>query len=393
MTSHWSSSCGFFDYDRDGDLDLFVVRFARFDPDRKCADGAGQPEYCNPQSFYGESDALYRNNGDATFTDVTKAAGIVDQSRGWGLLFIDANDDGWPDIFVANDGQANQLWINRGDGTFAEEAASRGAALNGAGVAEANMGVAAGDITNSGRFDLFITHLRGEKNTLFAATGPGMFQDRSATVNLAVDSIPYTGWGCGFCDFDHDGDLDLAVVNGRVARGTPHPAAKLGPYWNQYAEPNLLFENDGYGKFRDGGARAGDFTRGPQVSHALAFGDLDADGDLDLVSDAADNSLRIYRNDASPPGRALAHRPPDDRPPRRLRGDRNRHHRRTETPSRRSPDLQLPRQQRSARPLRIGDRGSRAIDRNPLARRPPRAVRRRQGRSRRRPAARDRRRD
>ena len=296
--SHWSTSCGFFDYDRDGDLDLFIVRFASFEPGRKCLDEADKPEYCNPQSFYGENDALYRNNGDGTFTDVTQSAGIVDRSRGWGLLFVDANDDGWPDIFVANDGEANQLWINRKGGDFVEEAVARGVALNGAGVAEANMGVAAGDIANAGKWDLFVTHLRGEKNTLFAATRPGAYQDRSATANLAVDSLPYTGWGCVFCDFDHDGDLDLAIVNGRVKRHAPDPKARLGAFWNGYAETNLLFKNDGKGKFASAPDHAGDFVREPRVSHALALGDLDNDGDVDLVADAADNSLRVYRNDA-----------------------------------------------------------------------------------------------
>jgi hypothetical protein len=296
--SHWSSSCGFFDCDRDGDLDLFVVRFARFEPGRKCFDEADKPEYCNPQSFYGENDVLYRNNGDGTFTDVTRAAGIADQSRGWGLLFVDANHDGWPDIFVANDGEANQLWINRNGGVFVEEAFTRGVALNGAGVAEGNMGAAAGDIANAGKWDLFVTHLRGEKNTLFAATRPGVYQDRSATANLAVDSLPYTGWGCGFCDFDHDGDLDLAVVNGRVKGHRPDPAARLGVFWNSYAETNLLFENDGKGKFKRARDHGGGFVREPRISHALAFGDLDNDGDVDLVADAADNSLRVYRNDA-----------------------------------------------------------------------------------------------
>jgi hypothetical protein len=299
--SHWSTSCGFFDYDRDGDLDLFVVRFAHFEPGRKCSDELDKPEYCNPQSFYGESDALFRNNGDGTFIDVTKSAGIVDRSRGWGLLSLDANDDGWPDIFVANDGEANQLWINRNGGGFVEEAPARGVALNGAGATEANMGVAAGDIANTGNWDLFVTHLRGEKNTLFAATRPGAYQDRSATANLAVDSLPYTGWGCGFCDFDHDGDLDLALVNGRVKRHTPEPSARLGAFWNDYAETNLLFQNDGQGKFKNAPDHAGDFVREPRVSHALALGDLDNDGDVDLVADAADNSLRVYRNDAPRP--------------------------------------------------------------------------------------------
>jgi hypothetical protein len=174
-------------------------------------------------------------------------------------------------------------------------------ALNGAGATEANMGVAAGDIANAGNWDLFVTHLRGEKNTLFAATRPGAYQDRSATANLAVDSLPYTGWGCGFCDFDHDGDLDLALVNGRVKRHTPDPAARLGPFWNDYAEPNLFFQNDGQGKFKNAPDHAGDFVREPRVSHALALGDLDNDGDVDLVADAADNSLRVYRNDAPRP--------------------------------------------------------------------------------------------
>jgi hypothetical protein len=158
------------------------------------------------------------------------------------------------------------------------------------------MGVAVGDLANDGRLFLFIPHIRGEKNTLYVPTRAGLYADQSASSGTAIPGLPYTGWGCGFLDFDNDGNLDLAVVNGRVARGPVHPRAALGPFWNAYAENNLLMRGDGKGHFTDISTRAGDFAARIESTRGLALGDLDGDGRVDLVSNTVDNTLRVYRN-------------------------------------------------------------------------------------------------
>jgi len=298
---NWSTCASFFDYDRDGFLDLFVVDYCQFDPTLKC-DNDGVPTYCGPAKFKPALDTLYHNNGDGTFTDVTDAAGIDTPGKGLGVLCADLTGDGWIDVFVANDGEANQLWVNRRDGTFADEAMLRGCGVNGAGQPEANMGVTVGDVNSDGLLDLFITHERNEKNTLFLADANGYYADKSSAAGMAAIDLPYTGWGTGFFDYDHDGDLDVAVVNGRISPHEGKPGAKLGEFWNRYALDNLLFENDGAGKFRNASSRAGGFTKHVEVGRGLAFGDLDNDGDLDLVVQNVDNTIRIFRNDCEKRG-------------------------------------------------------------------------------------------
>ena len=302
----WSSAASFLDYDRDGHLDLYVAHFATFDASQRCqSSGQDEPDYCGPHTFPGQRDTLYRNQGDGTFRDVSADVGIDVPARGWGVICADLTDDGWTDIYVANDEEPNQLWVNGGDGTFLDEAVLRGAAFNGFGRVEASMGVTIGDVDEDGKLDLFMTHVASETNTLYTsggAGGGGMYTDRSAAAGLAAIDLPYTGWGCGLFDLDHDGDLDLAVANGRVAKGPVHPDAKVGKFWNRYAEPNLLFRNDGAGRFVDLRAESGDWGQPVEVTRALAFGDLDHDGDLDLVTVNVDNQLRIFRNDAPATG-------------------------------------------------------------------------------------------
>ena len=226
----WSSAAAFFDFDRDGYLDLFVVHFATFDATRKCggAEGDADIDYCGPHLFDGRQDQLFRNNGDGTFSDVSADAGITVPARGWGVIAMDLTADGWPDVYVCNDEEPNQLWVNNGDGTFMDEAVFRGVAFNGFGRPEASMGVTLGDVDGNATLDLFMTHVTSETNTLYTHDGSDLYSDSSSTCGTAAVDLPFTGWGCGFVDLDNDGDLDLAVANGRVARERSIPMLNTG---------------------------------------------------------------------------------------------------------------------------------------------------------------------
>ncbi|HED64885.1 MAG TPA: CRTAC1 family protein [Planctomycetes bacterium] len=303
--NRWSTAASFFDSDADGDLDLYVVHYLRYDREKRCTDPSSRPEYCGPRSFHGWADILYRNNGDGTFTNATAEAGIVlpekgSRARGLGIIATDLTGDGIQDVFVANDAEANQLWVGQGDGTFVDEGILRGVAVNSAGIPEASMGVVAGDIDGDGTLDLFMTHLWEENNRLYLGSKSGLFRDRSAAASLTMHDLGRTGFGCAMFDYDNDGDLDLAVANGAIRRRPPLPGAPEG-FWGEYAEPNQFFEGDGTGRFRELDASAGAFVRDVRTSRGLAVGDLDGDGDLDMVVSHVDNSLTIYRNEL-PPG-------------------------------------------------------------------------------------------
>ena len=338
----WGTSATFGDYDRDGYLDLYVANYVKFDPEAVCRGKHGAPDYCNPQVFEPAMDRLFRNNGDGTFTDVSEQAGIAAMpGRGLGVVCLDLTNDGWADFYVANDGEANQLWVNQKDGTFAEEAILYGLAFNAYGQPEGSMGIAVGDVNGDTRPDLFLTHLSGETNTFYTTSTFSVFVDMTEMAGFAGRDLPFTGFGCGFVDFDNDTDLDIALVNGRVKRGAILEEADTGEFWNFYAEPNLLFQNSGQrsavsgqedsnpqsavgnrqqenvpvpknlftdnrlliadSQFTDVSSRATDFTGRVEVSRGMAFGDIDRDGDIDMVVSGLDNRLRFFRNDAPPP--------------------------------------------------------------------------------------------
>jgi hypothetical protein len=309
----WGTSCCFVDYDRDGWLDLVVVNYVDYDPALRCGDGAGRPIYCHPSNFRGSVAKLFRNRGPAgadshavTFEDVTLKSGLGRQpGPGLGVAAADFDGDGWPDLFVANDDKPNHLWLNQRDGTFRESALLAGVACNALGTPEGNMGVALGDVDGDGLFDLFVTHLTEERHTLWRQGPPGLFQDRTAAAGLAASRQHGTGFGTVLADFDHDGALDLAIVNGRVAHGRTALNDRLTPFWRDYAEPNELFANDGAGRFRDIAADNGPFCGTPNVARGLACGDVDGDGALDLLVTTVAGPARLYRNVAPKRGHWL----------------------------------------------------------------------------------------
>lgn len=311
----WSTSACFFDADSDDDLDLYVVTYLVHTA-KQCSDAAGRAEYCGPTAFDGVPDVLYRNRGDGTFEDASESAGMsAGRNRGLGVVCTDLDEDGLPDVYVANDGELNQLWVRRGKGKFEDMAVLAGAAVNVAGAPEASMGAAAGDVDGDLRLDLFLAHLDRETNTLYRNLGGGSFEDASGASGLGAPSMPFTGFGATFLDADLDADLDLLVANGRVRRGPRLAAERAGEalsgYWRDYAEPNLFLENDGGGRFTDTSAAAGGLCSRIEVSRAVLTGDVDLDGDLDVLLTNCNGPARLYRSGAEGMGGWLSVRPLD----------------------------------------------------------------------------------
>jgi hypothetical protein len=293
----WSTSATFFDYDRDGHLDLFVANYLDFTlADNKiCADSVGARDYCSPRAYRPVPDRLYRNEGNGRFTNVTETAGIVKaDGAGLGVTAGDYNGDGWLDVYVANDATPNQLWINRHDGTFVDEGLISGSAVNAAGNPEGSMGIASGDLDNDGDEDLFVTNIIGETFVLYQNDGRGSFEDARARWDLARPTAAFTGFGTDWIDYDNDGWLDLFVTNGAVnvieaLRGQPNP----------FRMKNQLFRNTGAGRFVETSAAAGPAFERAEVGRGAAFGDIDNDGDTDIVVTNNDGPVSLLLNDAA----------------------------------------------------------------------------------------------
>ncbi|MGE5193502.1 MAG: CRTAC1 family protein, partial [Deltaproteobacteria bacterium] len=303
INERWGTAAAFFDYDRDGWLDLCVVNYLDYFPGSLCDDGSGRRDYCGPTSFSGTASKLYRNlggedNRGLRFADVTVATGIASRpGPGLGVSCRDFNHDGRPDIFVANDMSPNTLWIQQPDGTFRDEGMLRGAAVDRFGKAEASMGVAWGDYDGDGLDDLFITTLRGETNLLLLGRSGECFSDETPASGLGPPGLEFTWFGVVALDLENDGDLDLVIVNGRVKRAPPLKTARLNRFWNDYAEPSQIFLNDGGGHFADASREGGEFSARVEVMRALAYADIDNDGDFDLLVTTCAGPARLYRND------------------------------------------------------------------------------------------------
>ncbi|ANM32409.1 hypothetical protein ABI59_21250 [Acidobacteria bacterium Mor1] len=278
----WSVPASFFDYDRDGDLDLYVGAYvhAPLDSDKRCTRVTGALDFCGPMAYDALPDRLFRNDG-GRFVDVTRESGIQRAfGSALGSTASDFNGDGWIDLYVANDGRPNQLWINQQNGRFVDDSMLSGTAVNAEGMAEASMGVEADDFDGDGDDDLFMTHLLGETNTVYRNDGSGMFQDVSVSTGLGVPSRWATAFGAASIDYDNDGWLDILTVNGEV-RIIEEQARQDIPF--PLRQPNQLFHNLGDGRFEERSAEAGEaFTR-QEVSRGAAVGDFDNDGDHDVL--------------------------------------------------------------------------------------------------------------
>jgi hypothetical protein len=292
--SDWSVPAAFVDYDRDGWLDLYVGNYVHYALDAKtqCRAPSGEPDYCTPQAFRPQPDRLYRNQGHGRLVEVSATA-LAGGPFGpaLGVSTADFNGDGWIDIYVANDGAPNLLWLNQRNGAFRNVALLAGAALSADGRPEGSMGVDAGDFDNDGDEDLFMTELPHEGNNLFVNDGTATFEDRSARGGVGPSSIGFTGFGTGWIDFDNDGWLDLLNVNGAVSL---KPSRSNRPF--PYDEKSALFRNLRDGRFEDATAAAGEVFGVSDVGRGAAFGDIDNDGDTDVLVTNNNGPVRLLLN-------------------------------------------------------------------------------------------------
>jgi hypothetical protein len=297
--ARWGTGCAFGDYDRDGNVDLYVANYVSFDEKTVRPRGSndlcrymGADVFCGPVGLPGQPDVLYRNNGDGTFTDVTAKAGIRDPNYyGFGVIFSDLDNDGWPDIYVANDSQPNLLFRNNKNGTFSEVGLSSGAALNEAGRPQSGMGVAIGDYDRNGLPDIFVTNFARDTNTLYKNLGNMFFVDSTVSAGLGEISLPYLGWGTSLADLDNDGLPDIFVANGQV-----YPQVDSLNVGQKYFQRKELYRNLGNGKFVEIARASPDLLIG-KSSRGVAVADFDNDGDLDILVININDRPSFYRND------------------------------------------------------------------------------------------------
>jgi hypothetical protein len=291
----WTTGASFVDYDHDGDLDLFVSNYVDFDINNLPEFGKGQtcqyksvPVQCGPRGLKGAGDSLFRNNGNGTFTNVTKDAGVTDPNGfyGLGVITSDFDDDGLIDIFVANDSTPNFHYRNKGNGTFEEIGFNAGTAVNENGSEQGCMGVTVGDYDHDGKLDIFVTNFADEYNTLYRNDGANSFTDLAYAAKVAAVSLPQVGWGTKFFDYDNDGWVDLFVANGHVYPQLPN-----------YRQPRLLQRNNRDGTFDEVSSQFGTVLTDARASRGVAFGDIDNDGDVDLVICDLDGPPQVLRND------------------------------------------------------------------------------------------------
>ena len=304
----WSTGCSFFDYDRDGDLDLFVAHYIDFDPAETPKPGEasncryrGMPTICGPMGLPGETMSLYQNDGHGVFTDVSVEAGIEVEKIYYGLtpLTGDFDNDGWPDVYVACDSTASLMFRNRGDGTFEEVGLLSGTAYNEHGVEQAGMGATTADVDGDGWLDIFKTNFSNDTNNFYRNEGDWLFTEEAVRFGLASEAR-YVGWGAAFLDFDHDGKKDLLVVNGHVYPEIDETSAN-----ETFRQPRLLYWNGPGNRFFDFGARAGTAFEARHSSRGIAVGDLDNDGSLEIVIVNLNEAPTLLKNEAAPAGHSL----------------------------------------------------------------------------------------
>jgi enediyne biosynthesis protein E4 len=300
----WGSSAAWFDSDNNGHLDLVIANYVDWSPDNNpwCGEHKeGYRGYCHPDVFHGQTPTFYRNNGDGTFADAGKPSGIgAKPGNGLGIVTFDYDNDGWQDIFIANDSMANFLFHNNRDGTFREVGYMAGTAVSIDGRTEAGMGVDAGDTTGSGWLDLMVTHLDFEQARLYRNLKDGNFEDNTYQAKLGFATFHLSGFGVRFMDYDNDGARDIFMANGHILDNIQLIHADV-----RYAEPKLMYRNTGQGKFENVSTQLGPDFELPRVSRGAAVGDYDNDGDLDILVNNNGEPPQLLRNDGGNAGHWL----------------------------------------------------------------------------------------